>query len=412
MIYFVIVSLVGTIGNTIILYAYVPLFPGSTSTIFVIFLACVDLWTCLVVTPCIAIMEYNEFDISTFLCRFHIFSKIVIIISSLIMAAIAFDRIFIIINNAVWTMRLVKIILTLILCIALVLGILASLSFSSVSWSELSNLTETFNLSNSSEFVIHSHCYADTTIISDNIRQILKHISNKIFFICIGIVTILYTIIYILILKRQTIRLRVLRKNIDSLTRYDSTPVSSTSSKKQDDVYELINITRKSERKSNKQTFTTSDSRQQKTVSFNINKRDSRQKESSFVSCSNNFIYNDSCTLNTTSFLTKIDKSNTYTNSERLKQQLQKRRRKLIHITSAYLLITLSFIVLYLPSVLNAEQIITSPALVYYLYLCTHAVNPIIYCFTNRNLRFYVLSTLKCTKLPMTRNFDPTRTIH
>ena len=70
-----------------------------------------------------------------------------------------------------------------------------------------------------------------------------------------------------------------------------------------------------------------------------------------------------------------------------------------------FLLITVSFVLFYLPSILNAERIMTSPLMIYYLYLCTHALNPIIYCFMNLSLRTYVLSVLKCRTPERKRSF-------
>jgi hypothetical protein len=88
------VALIGTLGNGVILLAYGNRWNSSksTSVIFILILACVDLWTCLVVVPAIAIMEYREFDVPTPICRFYSFSKNLIIISSFIMLFIAFDR--------------------------------------------------------------------------------------------------------------------------------------------------------------------------------------------------------------------------------------------------------------------------------------------------------------------------------
>lgn len=94
MIYFALVSLIGTLGNGIILLAYGNRWNSSksTSVIFILILACVDLWTCLIVVPTIAVMEYSSFEVPTPLCRFYSFSKILIIISSIIMSFIALDR--------------------------------------------------------------------------------------------------------------------------------------------------------------------------------------------------------------------------------------------------------------------------------------------------------------------------------
>jgi hypothetical protein len=94
MTYLTLVSVIGTLGNGVILLAYGNRWNSSksTSVIFILILACVDLWTCLIVVPTIAIMEYREFEVPTLLCRFYSFSKILIIISSLIMSFIALDR--------------------------------------------------------------------------------------------------------------------------------------------------------------------------------------------------------------------------------------------------------------------------------------------------------------------------------
>ena len=96
MIYLIIVSLIGTLGNGMILLAYGNRWNSSKSTsiVFILILACVDLWTCLIVVPTIAIMEYRDFQVPTLICRFYSFSKILIMISSLIMSFIAFDRFF------------------------------------------------------------------------------------------------------------------------------------------------------------------------------------------------------------------------------------------------------------------------------------------------------------------------------
>lgn len=94
MIYFALVSLIGTIGNGMILLAYGNRWNSSrsTSVVFILLLACFDLWTCLIVVPTFALMEYREFDVPTLICRFYSFSKSLIISSSLIMSFIALDR--------------------------------------------------------------------------------------------------------------------------------------------------------------------------------------------------------------------------------------------------------------------------------------------------------------------------------
>ena len=94
MIYLILVAIIGTLGNGVILFAYGNRWNSSksTSVVFILILACFDLWTCLIVVPTIAIMEYRDFDVPTLICRFYSFSKNLIIMSSLIMSFVALDR--------------------------------------------------------------------------------------------------------------------------------------------------------------------------------------------------------------------------------------------------------------------------------------------------------------------------------
>lgn len=94
MTYLILVAIIGTLGNGVILLAYGNRWNSSksTSVVFILVLSCVDLWTCLIVVPTIAIMEHRDFDVPTLICRFYSFSKNLIIISSFIMSFIAFDR--------------------------------------------------------------------------------------------------------------------------------------------------------------------------------------------------------------------------------------------------------------------------------------------------------------------------------
>lgn len=94
MTYFVLVAIIGTLGNGVILFAYGNRWSSSksTSVVYILVLACFDLWTCLIAVPTIAIMEYRDFDVPTLICRFYSFSKNLIIISSFIMSFVALDR--------------------------------------------------------------------------------------------------------------------------------------------------------------------------------------------------------------------------------------------------------------------------------------------------------------------------------
>ncbi|CAF0730824.1 unnamed protein product [Adineta steineri] len=572
MIYFALVAFIGTLGNGIILLAYGNRWNSSksTSVIFILILSCVDLWTCLVVVPTIAIMEYREFEVPTPLCRFYSFSKILIIISSLIMSFIALDRF---LNIAVPHYRLlnprrVKFLLITFISIGVGLGLLTALAFSSSPYRVvyLANYTlipsnQSFIIKNDAQKIsitneqknvpsfkltdlmheqlsipvtinitdinltyvsTHDVCFADTAIISETIRDILRHISNKFFFISIGIVTILYAITFILALHRQNPRIRALKKSLNVLNKFDSYPsnnhhhhhhqqINSHPVKQRTDSlassYSPLVASRKIKQSLiDSKCLSANDNQQFEMASFNSSNEEhdvltepktdfhrsisegqsddlqvstekfSNMKQVSFqvahsedplinndkqnlssrsnssdidLDRNNDTYYKFPCPCSTTrqllikfhfaqptldinqwlcyccmkkskssndKQLTEIHPledeaatilpphlpSNQYhqrtsiSNSEILKRQLHRHRIKQIRMASTFLLITVSFVLFYLPSILNAERYIKSPLWIYYLYLCTHALNPIIYCFMNVNLRVYIISMLKC----------------
>ncbi|CAF4542297.1 unnamed protein product [Rotaria sp. Silwood1] len=578
MIYFALVSLIGTLGNGIILLAYGNRWNSSksTSVIFILILACVDLWTCLIVVPTIGIMEYREFEVPTPLCRFYSFSKILIIISSLIMSFIALDRFLNIVapHHRVLNPCRVKCLLTLFISVGIGLGILTALAFSSLPYREfyLANYTVILpnephllkadsqkisieftqkdvlmhdlintiheqvpisvdaNITNVSLSYISTNgrCFADTSIISETTREILRHTSNKFFFISIGIVTILYTITFVLALQRQNPRIRALKKSLNVLNKFNSNTLNDrqisnhqeqlrndsiissysgiyTSIQNKSSNIELKNVPTHDNQQYAMSTFISNDEFNDQNISnepkndFQISISEtasddlqaSTEKLSNIKQVSFQVEQNDNVTTNddkqqlsfmTNSFDTDLNQNTeTYyklpcpcsstrhllikfhfiqptfdihqwlfccccccirkssisndhqlsilssnedetstilppalpnahpqqpliSNSAILKKQLYRHRLKQIRMASTFLLITVSFVVFYLPSILNAERYIKSPLMIYYLYLCTHALNPIIYCFMNRSLRAYVFRMLKCRTKRIERN--------
>lgn len=385
-------------------------------------------------------------------------------------------------------------------------------------------------------------CFADTSIISDTLRVILKHVSNKFFYTVIGIVTIFYTLTFVLALHRQNPRIRALKKSLNVLNKFDSYPTSRPSQtnhsivfipnqpsisatttnqvavkqtinplvglnhsnddfnskqilvKSHEQQYEMSKLlnhedsddqhlpspplrrkSTKNKKKSSSQVDNqvslsegTSDEMQSGTDKLNNTKQVSFQvenchntpnpdenKHNSISSVSldedlmgnKDMFYKFPCPcLTTRQFVIKIHfahpnskisrwlccsclkkrspinhhssltshnedeivtmypSTSTPNNhppvsqSETLRKQIHQHRLRQIRMASTFLLITVSFVLFYLPSVLNADRIIRSPLMIYYLYLCTHALNPIIYCFMNPSLRAYVLSVFHCRR--------------
>ncbi|CAF2027629.1 unnamed protein product [Rotaria magnacalcarata] len=406
-------------------------------------------------------------------------------------------------------------------------------------------------------------CFADTSIISEILRDLLKHVSNKVFFTLIGIVTIFYTITFVLALHRQNPRIRALKKSLNVLIKFDSYPTTMSNQRTTDSIVlvqppltssvrttianlssrvttnALIEFDHSDDNLLSTQTVTNSSTKVEETkyeMSNFINPHDSEDpnhyspilirqptktnrkgqeehdtsisdgvseelhpspektigsKQVSFqignspntlnkelnqnlsplpnyfdneLDVNTDMYYKLPCPCSTTRQLlikfhfsrpssqlrkwlscccccirkwlsccccirkqlsltqhesieihghdeiTKGSTSTTQTNrvalshSDALRRQLHQHRIKQIRMASTFLIITVSFVLFYLPSILNAERIIKSPIMIYYLYLCTHALNPIIYCFMNPSLRAYVISMFNCRKRQEKRN--------
>jgi hypothetical protein len=390
----------------------------------------------------------------------------------------------------------------------------------------------------------YQRCFADTSIISETIREILKSTSNKVFYTLIGIVTIFYSITFVLALRRQNPRIRALKKSLNVLNKFDSYPSSrpnqqpvastisirppscssitaTTSLTKQtvttlnesnpsddnllltqtqtetntnEQQYEMSNflnrddsedqnlpsptILRKTKKSQNDISISegTSDDLQPssdklngtKQVSFQIQNRHNtlmtEQNQHLSLSTasidgdldiSTDMYYKLPCPCSTTrqllikfhfarpsfplskwlcccccccikkespisndtsiasqtedeavTILTPTVQSNptSISNSDTLRRQLHRHRIQQLRMASTFLIITVSFVLFYLPSILNAERIIKSPIMIYYLFLCTHALNPVIYCFMNPSLRAYVISMFRCPVREKHRN--------
>lgn len=333
-------------------------------------------------------------------------------------------------------------------------------------------------------------CFADTSIISENVREVLRHISSKVFYISIGIVAILYTATFILALHRQNPRIRALKKSLNILNQFDSYSNVNSTRRHSSPSGICFRTQRDSTRQKRQRKFSnprefgqignqsqmsisdeTSDDpqllaekiQQNKQVSFQLEKindesnvekenpkaltidenlyqirfpwsskrkyfvkiefaepkiglrkfcssccfccssRDASNEESrTSISFSNE----EESSVIINSLRTSGAASASALNSEILRKQLHRHRLKQIRMASTFLLITVSFVLFYLPSILYSERLIKSSLIIYYLYLSTHAFNPIIYCFMNIKIRAYVFSFLKCQRRPSRKNLN------
>ncbi|XP_060072503.1 cholecystokinin receptor type A-like [Ylistrum balloti] len=140
-------SIVGTIGNFLVLYIYTKKRDRTTSNIFILTLAGTDFLTCLVLIPfnIVALGLDHRLEID-FFCKIYMFLLTCNVpFSAFVMVAIAFDRYFCICHPFLHAINIprAKAIVVLMAALACVFGILTSMMYSI--WTPLSNTTNDSN---------------------------------------------------------------------------------------------------------------------------------------------------------------------------------------------------------------------------------------------------------------------------
>ena len=89
-------TVVGSVGNGLVLFVFSRVRDKTTAQLFILALAAIDLFTCMIIIPLTMFVEYTRYDIQfDWLCKLYQFlitSKVPL--SAFIMVAIAFDRYF------------------------------------------------------------------------------------------------------------------------------------------------------------------------------------------------------------------------------------------------------------------------------------------------------------------------------
>ncbi|ESO95713.1 hypothetical protein LOTGIDRAFT_160263 [Lottia gigantea] len=122
----------GTIGNALAFYVFYNLKQKLTSTIFILTLAGTDFITCLVTIPFTITLESVEFVVDDAVCKiYHFLITTTIPFSAFVMVAIAFDRYLCICHPFlhVMTIRRAKIIVASLSVLSLSLGIIACIHY-------------------------------------------------------------------------------------------------------------------------------------------------------------------------------------------------------------------------------------------------------------------------------------------
>ncbi|XP_062575291.1 5-hydroxytryptamine receptor 2B-like [Saccostrea cucullata] len=357
--YMSIFSVVGTIGNALVLYVFPRYKKKLTSTIFILTLAGVDFVTCCVTIPSTIATEAAKFQLKyDIICQIYIFLITTTVpFSAFVMVAIAMDRYLCIVYpfKHAMTIRRAKITVGSLCAFAALLGITCCSQYRitpvPVPTAVYQNITL---LPNSSISYISHHDYVclaqDTEFL-----YIYQKIYSSLFGICALIIIILYSLIYRSVLAR--------RRNIGMFLSGNCCGIWSS------------------------QCFT------EQTEITVLNNRDVKNAQDDHKveeKCNKTVQKNGNTQISIRDVILEPGSVS--------KAKLEKTR--IANIKTAFLLsiVALVFIVAFLPSWLVALRVLPLNIIVIYMYFIYNVVNPVIYAFFHKTFREQLSQRLCCRK--------------
>lgn len=174
-------SVIGTLGNTLVLYIYSKKRDITTSSLFILTLAGTDFFTCLVIIPFnMIVLKLNYILMYDFPCKLYMFLITCNVpFSAFVMVAIAFDRYFCICHPFlhVITIPRAKIIVFVMGIIACSFGVITALSCGIFPGPDAVNVTEMLSLNNT---VTTSYLnYNQQTTLMDNVTSVVMATQNS-----------------------------------------------------------------------------------------------------------------------------------------------------------------------------------------------------------------------------------------
>lgn len=426
-----VLSVTGAAGNALVLYVFARKRDRLVSTLFIIVLACVDFVTCVVIMPMTMYMEYFDFHVtSDFLCRIYQFlitSNIPF--SALIMVAIAVDRYLSICHPFLRALNpaRAKAIIGALVAFAVALGLCVSLMFSVYGVDEMADVTTATIVakdesgSRSPELVSRSwsvgqnerassrvksrretrhqwipettehqwsvptstgnqprplaivvvvvvvnngHCATSDLIIGTEIQYYYQKFYTTMFPVCLMVVVALYALIYRSVLgrraRRQSQKSQALPLIVSLRGGSQSAPQTTVGVRGAPDEASLI----------------TDESRV-------TNSGDEDPANGGGGSRSS------SRSRGGLNFRKRLAAKGRGRWSSRRKQTSASDGNRLANLKTAAMLfvVTVTFVVTFLPAFLMAMSIVPYNMVVFYLYFANNVANPVIYSFMNKNFR-------------------------
>lgn len=393
---------VGIIGNALVLYVYAQKRDKQVANHFIIVLAVVDLTTCTFIIPATMYLEYYQFNISIdFFCKLYQFLiTSVVPFSVLIMVAIAIDRYFCICHPFLQAMTLprAKVITVAMACLAVILGIIVALSFgiyeivpkycadwitnqedvNQSSWQ--ANETHYYNyyaehIDDSDEYVLVNleKCHPNGLIVNLSLIMSYQKVYTTLYLISLVVIIVLYTLIYRLVYTRRAKRLqqqtsRLLTVNHDST--FSGSPVT-----------DVVTINGDNASKSLIRNKTTTDTTYTDSTGKKSPGNSIRSLENSPLKLQQE--KESPCHTN------KSSSSCPWPAGENSRQDSRERRMRRANLKTAAMLfvVTVVFVLTYMPAFFMSMGLIPIWRIVFYLYFANNVANPVIYSFMNTNFR-------------------------
>ncbi|OWF55367.1 orexin receptor type 1-like [Mizuhopecten yessoensis] len=381
-------SVVGVIGNALVLYVFSNFKQKLTSTIFILTLAGTDFITCLITIPYTIVVEILEYSLYyNIVCQIYQFLITTTVpFSAFVMVAIAVDRYLCICHpfRHAMTIRRAEYIVAVLCALAVMLGILCCLNYGvldmyadiPVSNSSSKNGTTMYNSStllsghfatgnaihNATNFTYDQPVLTERVLIQAGVCMPISmdnpffHVYQKIyssfFAICAVIVMVLYAIIYRSVLARRRQRLKIVTNKCCGF--WNAIPNETETT----EISTLTNVSDVPD----------------------VEKHDKSVQKNG--------------TNSSTPQPGEKDVIIRPSNVSRAKLE----KMKLANIKTAFMLsiVTLVFIVAFLPSWLVALRVFKMNVVVFYMYFSYNVANPVIYAFMNNTFKAQLKELFKC----------------
>lgn len=385
-------SVCGVLGNALAIFVFSRQKNKLSSTVFILTLAVTDFISSLVTMPYTVVIELMYYNIGyDFPCKLYQFMKTTTIpFSAFVMVAIALDRYLCIVYpfKHIMTVRRAKIIVCVLVMLAFVIGILASLMIGTYAYEEPEtnnctaeaegikgippvnlNVTDEKNISR--KLVNTGKCTQNYLIFDLSFIGVYQRTYSALFGVCAILVIILYCLTYRSVLVHRNKRLNVSNKCCGMLT----------SSMADDSSHEQTE-------------FTTLHKDDQSPIINGKERESCMQLQDKFRErCGTN-----ESPMKSGSRHVKSDQDGQLGPGGVSRAKLKKLRVANIKTALMLSIVAFIYIVAFTPAWMMALRVLKMNVIVYYLYFTYNVANPVIYAFLNNNFRTHLQAMLRCKK--------------